>query len=150
MPWRRARSRTVGRDRRSAWRLQKVQQAGRQIKFSLRLHGGRGPLLLFICKARLNYGWRKEVDESCGRVVPIVVLADRKHHCTTTAASGSLYLNVFRTLFQSLAPFRPTMYVLPRPRPPSPFVFQTEPEELAKFLWPPNNSKGFSSGSFRS
>lgn len=52
----------------------------------------RGPLLLFICKAGLNYGGGKEAaaaDGSCGPGRAIVLLADRKHHCTTTAVSSS-------------------------------------------------------------
>ncbi|KAK9307708.1 hypothetical protein QLX08_002103 [Tetragonisca angustula] len=73
---------------RSGRRLEKVQPPGRQIKFSLRLHGARGPLLLFICKARLNYGGGKEADGSRGQFVAIVVLADRKHHCTSSVVSG--------------------------------------------------------------
>lgn len=48
----------------------------------------RGPLLLFICKAGLNYSRGKETTvaaDSAARVPgPIVLLADRKHHCTTT------------------------------------------------------------------
>jgi len=48
----------------------------------------RGPLLLFICKAGLNYGGGKGGDDgsgSCGPGRTIVLLADRKHHCATTA-----------------------------------------------------------------
>lgn len=47
-----------------------------------------GPLLLFICKAGLNYGGGKGGDGSggsCGPGRTIVLLADRKHHCATTA-----------------------------------------------------------------
>lgn len=37
---------------------------------------------------------------SCGPGRTIVLLADRKHHCTTTGReSGSRYLNVFRPPF---------------------------------------------------
>lgn len=48
----------------------------------------RGPLLLFICKAGLNYSRGKEATlaaDPAARVGTIVLLADRKHHCTTTA-----------------------------------------------------------------
>lgn len=58
----------------------------------------RGPLLLFICKAGLNYGGGKGGGGWILRLgSTIVLLADRKHHCTTTttttatAAVGTYY-----------------------------------------------------------
>lgn len=86
--------------------------------FAPRLHGEGSlcPLLLFICKARLNYGGRKPHG---GR--PIVLLADQKHHCTTTGRESG-YLLLFKCIS---VPRRSAP-----PRPPPPWT--------AKFLRPPN------------
>lgn len=88
----------------------------RDDKSNFRSAGSLCPLLLFICKARLNYGGRKPHG---GR--PIVLLADRKHHCTTTGRESG-YLLLFKCIS---VPRRSAP-----PRPPPPWT--------AKFLRPSN------------